>query len=422
MSILSELTLPPGWSSVPFGRVAARTKEACRADLPPLSVFLGAGVVPRDSREDNHNQLGEDLGTYLVVRPGDIVFNKLRTWQGGLGASAHEGIVSPAYFVCRPGPNYHSRFLQYLLLSSTYLQELTRVSKWQPPSQFDIGWEQLRAVPIMAPSITSQRAIADYLDTETARIDALITKKQRMIELLKGRFEAAIFQAVTRGVRGARPMRNVNISWLVEVPDEWGTPTVSTNFGLQLGKMLNAEAASGADQFAYVRNVNVQWDRIDVADIATMHFSEADRRRCELRSGDVLICEGGEVGRAAVWANDVSDCYFQKAVHRARPRSGANSRFLMYSLRAAAKMNVFAVQGNLSTIVHLTGEQLAVHRFPWPPGDEQTEIVERLDSLAEVVRTICQKLTSQIDLLREHRQALITAAVTGELDIPGVAA
>ena len=243
-----------------------------------------------------------------------------------------------------------------------------------------------------------------------------------MIELLKGRFEAAIFQAVTRGVRGARPMRNVNISWLVEVPDEWGTPTVSTNFGLQLGKMLNAEAASGADQFAYVRNVNVQWDRIDVADIATMHFSEADRRRCELRSGDVLICEGGEVGRAAVWANDVSDCYFQKAVHRARPRSGANSRFLMYSLRAAAKMNVFAVQGNLSTIVHLTGEQLAVHRFPWPPGDEQTEIVERLDSLAEVVRTICQKLTSQIDLLREHRQALITAAVTGELDIPGVAA
>jgi type I restriction enzyme S subunit len=186
--------------------------------------------------------------------------------------------------------------------------------------------------------------------------------------------------------------------------------------------MLNAEAASGAIQSPYLRNVNVQWDRIDQSDLATMHFSEADRRRCELRTGDVLVCEGGEVGRSAVWNGEVQDCYFQKAIHRARPRTNANGRFLMYCLRAAAKMNVFAVEGNQSTIVHLTGEQLSAHRFPWPPPDEQQGIVYRLDTDKADTEATRKKLMDQVDLLSERRQALITAAVTGDLEIPGVAA
>ena len=142
--MLKSVVFPADWTTIPFGRVAPRVQDSGRPDLESLSVFLGAGVVPRSSREDNHNQLGEDMGKYLVVEPGDIVFNKLRTWQGGLGASKYLGLVSPAYFVCRPKPNFDPTFLQYLLLSSTYLQELTRISKWQPPSQFDIGWEQLK--------------------------------------------------------------------------------------------------------------------------------------------------------------------------------------------------------------------------------------------------------------------------------------
>jgi type I restriction enzyme S subunit len=324
--------------------------------------------------------------------------------------------------VLKAQEDFDARFLNYLLHSTHYLAEITARSKAMPPAQFDLPWEQFRTLPVASPQLSLQRRFADYLDRETACIDALITKKQRMIELLNNRFESSIFYSVTRGVRGTRPLQATNLNWLDEMPAGWGTPTVSTNFELQLGKMLNAEAENGADQFAYLRNINIQWDRIDLTDLATMHFSETDRRRCELRSGDVLICEGGEVGRAAVWNNDVLNCYFQKAIHRARPRNGANSRFLMYCLRSAAKMNVFAVQGNLSTIVHLTGEQLAVHRFPWPTNDEQTEIVALLDSQSAVVLSANQRLTSQIELLRERRQALITAAVTGELDVAGVAA
>src|SRR5690606_24552908 len=112
------------------------------------SVYLDAGVVPRSTRDDNHNRLGADLSSYLVVEPGDIVFNKLRTWQGGLGMSRFRGIVSPAYFVCRPIRQFEPRFLHYLLRSAPYLAEFTRISKFMPPSQFDILWDDLRLVPI----------------------------------------------------------------------------------------------------------------------------------------------------------------------------------------------------------------------------------------------------------------------------------
>jgi type I restriction enzyme S subunit len=282
--------------------------------------------------------------------------------------------------------------------------------------------ENLLDTPLLLPSLEQQRAIADYLDSETERIDALIEKKRRMAGLLEERFTAAIFQAITRGVSGDKPLQTSGLSWVDEIPVDWGTPPVSANFELQLGKMLNAEAAVGIEQHPYLRNVNVQWDSFDYTGLASMHFDASDRKRCDLRSGDLLVCEGGEVGRAAVWTGELKDCYFQKAIHRVRPRGGANSRYLMYCLWAAAKRSVFSVEGNLSTIVHLTGEQLRVHRFPWPSSTEQAKIVSHLDRVSDVTRRAVASLTSQCELLLEHRQALVTAVLTGELDIPGLAA
>ena len=313
-------------------------------------------------------------------------------------------------------------FLTYLLLAESTRQFLDARVQSVTRSHQRVRPEHLTKMSIDLPDVSEQRAIADFLDAETARIDALITKKRRLIELLDERFEAAVFHCIARGIEDRPPLRPSGLSWVAEIPATWGTPTVSANFDLQLGKMLSAEAASGPEQHPYVRNVNVQWDRFVLDDLASMHFNGQDRRRCELRRGDLLVCEGGEVGRAAVWNDEMSECYFQKAIHRVRPRGGANSRFLMYCLRAAAKRSVFVVEGNLSTIVHLTGEQLRVHRFPWPPGNEQAEIVEHLDGLARQVEQARSQIARQVDLLVEHRQALITAAVTGELSVPGVAA
>ena len=212
------------WTTLPFGRLMARSKEADRPDLPPLSVYLDAGVVPRSTRDDNHNRLGADMSNYLVVRPGDIVFNKLRTWQGGLGVSSDEGVVSPAYFVCRPNAQVDSRYFHYLLRSAPYLAELTRISKFMPPSQFDIAWDDLKAMLVPRPPLAEQRAIADYLDAETARIDALIAKKQQLINLLEERIDSEVRTAIGRSSL-AQPNGEpaVELRRFVERRLEWAT-------------------------------------------------------------------------------------------------------------------------------------------------------------------------------------------------------
>ncbi len=353
------------------------------------------------------------------VLPGDVLICRLAYPVGRACLApdlAHRMLTSVDVCVCRPNPTIaESRYLVYYLSSRPYLGEIEAIARGGTRQR--ISRDQLGSVRIPLPPVETQRAIADYLDAETARIDALIAKKRRLIEVLQERFEAEVFHLVTRGLDSRAELRASGIDWVGDIPEHWGLPTVSANFDLQLGKMLSAEAASGPDQYPYVRNVNVQWDRFDLEDLATMHFSEADRRRCELRPGDLLVCEGGEVGRAAVWQAEMDECYFQKAIHRVRPRGSANSRFLMYCLRAAAKQAVFSVEGNQSTIVHLTGEQLRVHRFPWPPPDEQGRIVGHLDRVALMSKTVRSDLSAQITLLAEHRQALITAAVTGELEV-----
>lgn len=422
MSILDSVALPHSWPIVRLDSAFSRSHDAAAPHLEPLSVFTDVGVVPRSSRDHSYKALGEDLSKNLRVRPGDLVFNKLRTWQGAIGVSPYEGIVSPAYFVLRPGPSVDSRYFHYLLRSSPWVQELQRVSKFMPPNQNDIGWNDLKRLRVPLPALAVQRAIADHLDSVDADVEALVAGKQAMSALLDERFTSAVFQATTRGLHPDRPSRPSGLKWVASLPQHWGTPPVLVNFELQLGKMVDSSRVDEFDQFPYLRNANVQWDRFQLEDLAVMSFSPEDRLRLALRPGDVLICEGGEVGRAAVWAGEVENCYFQKAVHRARPRHGANSRFLMYALRAAAKMNVFAVEGNLSTIVHLTGEQLAAHRLPWPPEGEQGEIVGYLDGLSVETDALRRRLERQIELLKERRRALITRVVTGEMDVPGAAA
>ena len=419
MSSVLPLESPEDWEVRRLGSVVTRSKEANQADLQPLSVFLDQGVVPKTSREDNHNRLGADMAKYLVVRPGDLVFNKLRTWQGGLGVSSFEGVVSPAYFVCRPGPKIEPRFLHHLLRSSVYLAELTRLSKFMPPSQFDIGWDELKTLPVLVPPLRQQRAMVEYLDRETARIDTVIAKKQQVRDLLQARFKGVLHAAVSGKLtsvsnEGTRP----GPGWVEELPAHWGLPWLGAICRTTLGKMLNPEAASGPEQYEYLRNVNVQWGHFDLTDVQMMHFDASDRVKHRLRRGDLLVCEGGEVGRSAVWAGEREDLFFQKAIHRVRPLGrDTSTRYLMYAFWAAASRGVFREEGNTATLVHLTGEKLRAHRIPMPPPAEQVEIGDRLDQELKELTGSNRILNRQVELLRERRVALITATVTGELEV-----
>lgn len=185
-----------------------------------------------------------------------------------------------------------------------------------------------------------------------------------------------------------------------ELPAGWRWTTIGEVAETALGKMLDRGHARGHEQVRYLRNVNVQWGRVDTHDLRLMEVSDEDRVRFAVEPGDILVCEGGEIGRAAIWRGDGSYIAYQKALHRIRLHPDADPLFLRYLLEA------YAVDGTLdrfstgSTIAHLPQQGLRVVPVPLPPRDEQRRIVEvleehlsRLDAAAaSVVSVIPQRL------------------------------
>ena len=179
-----QLTPPHSWREVPFWSLFRRVKEINHPDEELLSVYRDHGVVPTASRDDNFNKPSLDLSGYQLVRKGALVTNKMKAWQGSIAISRHRGIVSPAYYVYEPLSREHDQYLHYLLRSQPFVALYQRISKGVRVNQWDLEHEALRIVPIPLPDLPTQKAIADFLDRETARIDQLIEKKQRMVEVL----------------------------------------------------------------------------------------------------------------------------------------------------------------------------------------------------------------------------------------------
>lgn len=233
---------------------------------------------------------------------------------------------------------------------------------------------------------------------------------------LEEREISRVFAAVG-GVDEPGTRKRSGLRWLGDVPEDWPVLSVSSQFEVLLGKMLNQERVRGEHLRPYLRNTNVQWDRIDTDDLLVMDFPPHERTRYEIRTGDLLICEGGQPGRSAIWDGRVEEIYYQKALHRARSRGRSSVRWLFYCLRAATALDVFAVEGNTTTIGHLTGEQLRAHRFPFPDRHVQDRLVVELDAAAVAARRAQSTIRKQVELLTERRQALITAVVTGQIDV-----
>jgi type I restriction enzyme S subunit len=182
--------------------------------------------------------------------------------------------------------------------------------------------------------------------------------------------------------------------------------------------MLDAKRVTGESPGRYLRNVDVQWDAVNTDGLPEMDFGPWERDRYLLLPGDVLVCEGGEVGRTAIWPGEIQECFYQKAIHRVRPRSEQEvPRFFYYVMYSMANRGVFVAGGNPNTIDHLTAVQLRHYRFPFAPYPEQGAIVAFLDSETARIDALRVKVRDAIDRLKELRTALISAAVTGKIDV-----
>ncbi len=375
--------------------------------LEHIESWTGRRITP--------NGDGTSEGQANLYRRGDVLFGKLRPYLAKAHAADSDGICTGELLVLRPKVVRQKFLVDYVLNpdfvaivdSSTYGAKMPRAN-----------WDFIGNLPALIPPDDEQRAIAAFLDRETARIDALVEKKRRQIELLYEKRSALISHAVTKGLDPNAPMKDSGIEWLGQIPKHWDTPPLYARFTVELGKMLDAKRIKGEFLLPYLRNIDVQWDRVNVENLPEMDIAPGEYSRFTLTEGDLLICEGGEVGRTAIWRGELPVCAFQKAIHRVRPRSKRDlPRFFYYVMRVAASSGVFLAYGNPNTIPHLTAEKLRVYRFAFPPRDEQEKIVSHLDHETRRIDALVTKVQTSIETLQEFRTALISTAVTGKIDV-----
>ena len=286
-----------------------------------------------------------------------------------------------------------------------------------------IRMDQWRSLVVPLPPHQEQQAIVAFLDRETAKIDALVARKERLIELLQEKRTALITRAVARGLDPNVPMKHSGVEWLGEIPAHWEVRPLKTMCGLQtgltLGKRYDGEAMTTRP---YLRVANVQDGYLALDDIAEIEVPVRDVLRFELRTGDVLMTEGGDndkLGRGHVWEEQLAQCLHQNHIFAVRPRRSAlTSHFLALVMSSAYGRAYFTATSKQSTNLASTNStKLRNLSIPLPGLDDQIEITRWTDRESTRIDTLVIKVREAIDHLREIRTALISAAVTGKIDV-----
>ncbi|MFP8944385.1 restriction endonuclease subunit S [Streptomyces fenghuangensis] len=392
--------------------------EANHPDEEVLSVYRDHGVIPKSSRSDNFNKTPENVERYLLVRPGDLVVNRMKAWQGSLGVSEYRGIVSGDYEVLRPVPGSVSgRYMHYALRSRHMVGEYRVRSTGIRPSQWRLYWDQMGDIRIFLPPLEEQERIAAYLDRETARVDTLIAEQKRLVKMLSERRIAAITEAVSGAEISSR--KETFSRWHPSLPVSWRLGRVK-NIAVQVtdGAHISPDTDGGVYDFVSTRDLNagvIDFEGSLKTTPETYEFMV--RTGCQPRSGDVLFSKDGTVGSTAVVRESRNFVVASSLVIITPDTAQIDSDFLVYVFASkGAKENATSFMRGAG-LPRISVANVGRIEVPLPPLDEQRRIVDRLNSEVARIDTLIAESERLIELSLERRSALITAAVTGQIDV-----
>lgn len=353
------------------------------------------------------------------ISRGDIVIGKT---GATIGKSALIGdfdyaIIASSCIKISPNINFIiPEFLIDFVVSDGFVKEIINTSGGS--TRDTINLLPFSNLGIVVPTIKEQKTIASFLDRETTKIDTLISKQERLIELLQEKRKALISHAVTKGLNPDAPMKDSGVEWLGKVPEHWIVTLLKHGYEITLGKMLQTIEKSKSDLLLpYIRAANIQLEEVSILDIKEMWISENERNQLLLQYGDLLVSEGGDVGRCAIWKSELIECYFQNSVNRIRSSKGNSNRFLYYFILNTKEAGFIDIICNKATIAHFTAEKVGILPIVLPPIAEQQAITTFLDRENAKIDALIEKSRRSIELMKEHRSALISAAVTGKIDV-----
>ncbi len=395
------------WESRKLRSLLRPRSERNRADLPLLSVARERGVFVRSAEDANHNTVPEDLSNYKVARRGDLVINRMKSWQGSLGLAPVDGIVSPAYFVFEAGIAV-PQFGHHLLRSKPYVAKFGAASDGVRVGQWDLNIPRMREIELMLPEAEEQAAIVKYLAHANARIDKAIAAKRRLIALLGESIDATADELVT-GVGEVRRLSTV----IADGPTNGVSPSVTED-----GTLETFSISAVRDGVVDVRPSDVKYvDASAVRELA----------KYELRAGDVLLVRGNGnlrlVGRAGLVLEAMPDRIYPDLLIRVRLTAEVDPAYVVTALNSRMVREQIEVAARTAVGTYkLSGADVRGLRMAVPPIEIQRRILGQLEDRTAAARAAMTRASSEIELLHEFRTRLVADVVTGQLDVRAIAA
>ncbi len=414
-----------------------RTAGSSRDSRDPLDAAREVTFLPMEAIGEQgqldlsaSRPLEEVQSGYSRLSDGDVVIAKITPcFENGKGALIRGTATGIGYgttelHVLTPGPELDGRFLYYLTAQSEF-RRLGATCMTGAAGQQRVPEDFVRDFRIPVPPLPHQHAIADYLDRETARIDALIAAKERVLGLLAEKRRALITRAVTRGLDPDAPLRDSGVPWLVEVPAHWEVTRLKfvgrVQTGLALGKRYGARAVV---EYPYLRVANVQDGFLDLSDVKTVSIAEREAGAYLLRAGDVLMNEGGDadkLGRGAIWTGEIDPCLHQNHVFAVRAKNTSPAWLALWISGDHAKAYFESRSKQSTNLASISATNLMEMPLLQPPETEQSAILEAIRHRIPDIDAVHSATGRTVELLKERRSALIAAAVTGQMDVDATA-
>lgn len=415
--------VPAHWSLLPNRALFDEVKDRDHPEEEMLSVTITRGIVRQkallenSSKKDSSNT---NKFAYKLIYPGDIAYNKMRAWQGALGASSLRGIISPAYVVMRPRKKANARYYHYLYRTALFAKEAERWSYGITSDMWSLRPEHFKVIGSVLPPPDEQLAIVRFLNHANRKIDGFIRAKRKLIGLLNEQKQAIIHRAVTRGLDPNAKLKPSGIPWLGEIPEHWevlrgkyvgrlfSTPSISDNelSESRQGNTMYLKVSDlvGADASLKLTQSRLYVKRKSGRDEAPRPFLVFPKRGGAIFTNRVAIVE--------------SNCFLDPNLMGWQ----ISGRFNPHYVALLLKTRTLADLADVSSVPQINNHHISPLQFPAPPIVEQLAIVAWLDRGLNPLTTAIARTEREIALMQEYRTCLTADIVTGKLDVREAAA
>lgn len=419
--------IPEGWRTINPKALFTQRKDRASKGERQLTSSQQYGILYQDEYMELTGSkivtVEKDFDILKHVEAGDFVIS-MRSFQGGLEYSTKSGAISSAYVMLVPNLELvYPRFYRWLLKSSVYIDALQRTTNMVRDGQA-MRYSNFAQVRLFTLPLDEQKSRADFLDLECSSIDKILFKTRSSIEEYKKLKQAVITQAVTKGVRGEREMKDSGVEWIGEIPKEWRKTQLrhcaTIKSGITLGKSYSKDTI--LIERPYLRVANVQGGYVDLNDLATIEVTPDEDLKYRLHSGDVLMTEGGDrdkLGRGCVWHGEIEPCLHQNHVFAVQTNEAVLlPEFLEYLTASDVGRSYFDVTAIKTTNLACTSSsKVLAFTIPLPPIEEQIEIVGFIKKRSLELNKLIMKKELLVQELESYKKSLIYEVVTGKREV-----